>query len=409
MEKTVIATKEICRKTVARSSEETAVSSSIAGGDPRFCRGLVDGMRCGILAVDRDGAVVMINEVGRQVLGLEEHPPHGASAHAALSAHPQLVQLLLDSFTMVSLPNRAELDLHPDTAQAKRIGFTLSMIRDAAAEPIGVAVFFKDLTQIEHREEQERLKDRLAAVGQMAASLAHEIRNPLASIDVSCTLLRRRTGDDDPEVRQLLDKVTREVRRLNDTITSSLEFVRPVALRLSHDEIHPVLDEAIDVALERRGMSGIRTRRRFSPRMGPFLIDRGQLRQAFENLLLNAAEAINERGNIEIETELIPAPSTSASIPYRPDDTRGPDAAPCEQFAVVRISDDGPGIREEDRSKIFFPFFTTKKRGSGVGLSNVKKIVDSHRGLIDVDRSRHGGALFTIRLPVVTDTRESQQ
>jgi two-component system nitrogen regulation sensor histidine kinase GlnL len=301
---------------------------------------------------------------------------------------------------MSSLPNRAEIDLRSRLEGGKTIGFTLSLVPGEDGDPMGAAIFFKDLTHVEHKEEQERLRDRLAALGQMAANLAHEIRNPLAAIEVSCSLLKRRLPAE-AGGRDLLDKIIAEVRRLNRTITSSLEFVRPLSLALAPARIEPVLDEALNVASGRVGRPGIRIERRYADVVPPCLMDRGQLRQVFENILLNAMEAMGEHGVLTVETSLTEAPA-AASIPYRP--AGGAPGDPWQAFdryLTVRVGDTGPGIAEEHRDKLFYPFFTTKKQGSGVGLSMAKKIVDSHRGLIDVDSRPGAGAVFTVRIPMV--------
>src|SRR5258706_12159045 len=146
----------------------------------------------------------------------------------------------------------------------KTIGSTLSLVPGGDGPPAGAALFFKDPTHVEHKEEQERLKDRLAALGQMAANLAHEIRNPLASIEVSSSLLKRRFPAEAQE-RELLDKIIAEVRRLNRTITSSLEFVRPLSLSLAPAQLDAVLDDALNVAMGRRGKPGLRVRRTSCP------------------------------------------------------------------------------------------------------------------------------------------------
>src|SRR5262245_9018142 len=240
-------------------------------------------MRCGILVIARSGGVVMVNEHARAIPALETLPPHGAAIEEALADHPQLATILRESFSMSLLPNRAEIDLKCRSESGKTIGFTLSLVPGVDGVPAGAALFFKDLTHVEHKEEQERLRDRLAALGQMAANLAHEIRNPLASIEVSSSLLKRRLPAEASE-RELLDKIIAEVRRLNRTITSSLEFVKPVSLTPAVCSLDAVLDDALTVALGRRGKPGLMVRRAPSPSCPEFLMDRGQLRQVFENL-----------------------------------------------------------------------------------------------------------------------------
>jgi two-component system nitrogen regulation sensor histidine kinase GlnL len=362
-------------------------------------------MRCGILTIDRAGNVVMLNDHARQILELASETSEGASLDEVLAGHPQLAQILRESFAMASLPNRAEIDLRTRSECGKTIGFTLSLVPGEGGHPQGAAIFFKDLTHVEHKEEQERLKDRLAALGQMAANLAHEIRNPLASIEVSCSLLKRRLGDE-ASPRDLLDKIIAEVRRLNRTITSSLEFVRPVSLNLGEARLSDVLDEALATAAGRRGRADLRIVRSYDDAVEPMLMDRGQIRQVFENLFLNAMEAMGDSGTLTVETGSAPAPAVP-TIPYR--SPRGASADPWagfDRYAVVRVADTGCGISEEHADKLFYPFFTTKKQGSGVGLAVARKIVDSHRGLIDVQSRPGEGTVFTVRLPVAAPALE---
>lgn len=377
--------------------------------EAEFFRGLIEGMRCGILTIDRTGGVLMLNEHARNILEVGDAAPLGASVDEVLADHPQLAQILRESFTMSRLPNRAEIDLRSRSEKGKTIGFTLSLVPGPEGEPVGAAIFFKDLTYVEHKEEQERLRDRLAALGQMAANLAHEIRNPLASIEVSCSLLKRRVASAEQPTRDLLDKIIAEVRRLNRTITSSLEFVRPLSLSLAPAAIESVIEEAMTTAVGRRGRAGISIGIEVEPGLPPFLMDRAQLRQVFENLFLNAMEAMGEKGELTVRCRTTPAPA-SASTPYRPVGAR--DADPWHSFdryVEIRVRDTGAGIEEEHLDKLFYPFFTTKKQGSGVGLSMARKIVDSHRGLIDVESRIGEGTTFTVRLPMVVSSPEGRE
>jgi PAS domain S-box-containing protein len=364
-----------------------------------FYKWLVAGMRCGILTIDREGRLVMVNEPARQILEMSEEPVQGTPIEVALREHQQVAQILRESFSLSSLPSRAEIDLRSRSDRGKTIGFTISLVRDESSRPIGAAIFFKDLTHVEHKEERERLRDRLAALGQMAANLAHEIRNPLASIEVSCSLLKRRLRHE-AAVGDLLDKIIAEVRRLDRTITSSLEFVRPISPALAPARIEPILEEALAVANGRGSRPGIVIRRTYASNVPEFLIDRGQIREVFVNLFLNAMEAMGPEGKLEVATALVPAPA-AASIPYRPPGSAEGSAQAFDHYVEVRVADTGCGVAEEHVDKLFYPFFTTKKQGSGVGLSMAKKIVDSHRGLIDVETQRGAGTVFRVRLPMV--------
>ena len=389
------------RKTVGPGAALLDAESEVHAGIARqdFYRRLIEGMRCGILVIERAGRVVMVNEHARAILELSELPARGAAIEDALVEHPQLAAILRESFSMSLLPNRAEIDLKSRSENGKTIGFTLSLVPGDDGAPAGAALFFKDLTHVEHKEEQERLRDRLAALGQMAANLAHEIRNPLASIEVSSSLLKRRLPVDAGE-RELVDKIIAEVRRLNRTITSSLEFVKPVSLSLVPADLDAVLDEALAVALGRLSKPGIKVQRIRCPECPPFLMDRGQLKQVFENLFLNAIEAMGDAGTLGIDVSTVRAPA-AATTPYRPAGAQEA-ASTFTAYAVVRVSDTGHGIPAESLDRLFYPFFTTKKHGSGVGLSIAKKIVDSHRGLVDVVSHVGGGSTFTVRLPMVS-------
>ncbi len=385
---------EIRSACAARDEQESMHAvEALAAPDTTFLRGLLSGIRCGVMAIDRRGSLVLINHHGCEILGLAQAPPAGTPIELALADHPNLVRVLGEAFDMVTLPNRAELDLGPKRREGTRIGFTVSHVRGDDGECAGAAIFFKDLTRIERSEEQKRLKDRLAALGAMAARMAHEVRNPLASIEVTCGLLRRRLAGEEAG-RELVDRISDEVRRLNATVTSGLEFVKPVASNFHPGELLPLLKSSIVVAEGRRAAAGPSIRLARSCEVPPFRMDPDQLRQVFENLLINATEAAGESGTVEVDIERVPAPAGAGE-----QDAWGG----FEELVVVRVADDGPGISDEIKERIFHPFFTTKSQGSGVGLSTVKKIVDSHGGLIDVDRSSLGGARFTVRLPMILE------
>ncbi|MDA1092830.1 MAG: ATP-binding protein [Acidobacteria bacterium] len=255
--------------------------------------------------------------------------------------------------------------------------------------PSGAALLFKDLTRVEQLEERERLRDRLAALGEMAAAIAHEVKNPLASIQVVAGLLKRQL-DDSADAHALLNDIINEAKMANQIVVQLLEFVRPMSLQIDTVAVDTVIDDA--AAIVRSLPSAEHTTITVHPQSGltTFLADRLLLRQLFANLLTNAVEAMTEGGQVWVTSGYVPADEPA-------DPTEQPDYA---GFVTVEVADDGPGIPAEVAEQIFSPFFTTKPRGSGLGLAIVRKIVNAHDGRIDVGPRDNGGTRFRVWLPV---------
>jgi PAS domain S-box-containing protein len=344
-----------------------------------FFRKVVEGMRCAIITVDRAGRVLTVNQLAREILELPADAPSGRPVEEVFAAHPRLAAVLRDSLEMTFLPNRAEMEIRSREDDGRTIGFTISPIPGDGG-PEGVALFFKDLTLVERQEEQERLRDRLAALGQMAASLAHEIRNPLASIDVTATLLLRKLGDGNG-VQELVEKIAEDVKRLNRTVTGGLEFARALTLEKAPQPLPPLLDAALEEARHRFPGGAVEIERAYAPGLPDAEVDGHLLRQALVNVIANALEALGGQGRLKLAARATERPGR-------------------EPVAIdLLIQDDGPGIPAEVREKIFHPFVTTKKGGSGIGLAMARKIVECHHGLIDVCSTPGEGTAFRIRIP----------
>jgi nitrogen-specific signal transduction histidine kinase len=269
-----------------------------------------------------------------------------------------------------------------DGRPARTIGFTLLSVFEPSGAVRGAAMVFRDLTPFERMDEQDRLRDRLAALGQMAAGLAHAIRNPLASMEVLAGLLKRQLGDR-PEELYLVEELMGELRSLAGTVTASLEFVRPVSISRVPCDPQALLERSLDLARARIPFGGA-IQREYAGALPRIAVDADALRAALTDLLVNALEAMTERGP-EGEHRLVLQLEVE-------------DAGDERRELGIRISDSGPGIPEELRERVFYPFFTTKQGGSGVGLANAQKVILSHGGSIRLERGR--GANFCVRLPV---------
>jgi signal transduction histidine kinase len=352
-----------------------------------FFRDVVGSLRNGVVVITARGALAHINREAYRILNVTPSSDDvGRRYVEVLRGCPEIVRVLRSAFELSNPPNRAELRLRNSD---RVIGYTVCPVRDAKGHLTGATLLFKDLTRVEQLEERERLRDRLAALGEMAAAIAHEVKNPLAGIKVMAGLLKRRmAGIADAET--LLNDIINEAKMADAIVLEILDFVRPIRLQIDALSLTAVVEEALRVAesLVDRGRTQVVID--LSPTLPPIEADGNQLRQLFTNLFTNAFEAVGHEGRVSVEARLQPVEAEPDSDAYCP-----PPAV------VVSVSDNGPGIPEELRDRVFSPFFTTKARGSGLGLAIVRKIVDAHDGRIDVVVGEHGGTCFRVTLPVM--------
>ncbi len=345
-------------------------------------------MRSGLVAIDAECALVGLSPEARRILGCPDAPLEsllGRPCQEVLAAQPAVLAQLREALDGRDRPSRAELVLEPVNGHpARTIGFTVLSVRDPSGVVRGAAIVFRDLTPFERMDEQDRLRDRLAALGQMAAGLAHAIRNPLASMEVLAGLLKRELGDR-PEEVSLVEELMGELRALAGTVTTSLEFVRPVSISRVSCDPAAILEASLDLARARIPFAGA-IQRDYADVLPRIEADAGELRAALTDLLVNALETMAESGPEREHRLLLQLRSHSSG-----DDRRE---------LEIRISDSGRGIPERLRERIFYPFFTTKEGGSGVGLANAQKVVLSHGGSIGVASREGAGSSFCVRLPV---------
>lgn len=240
--------------------------------------------------------------------------------------------------------------------------------------------------QLQRAQADARRAERLAALGQLSAGLAHEIRNPLGIIKGSAEMLSQNFGPSQPAAGELAGYISTEVNRLNGLVSRFLDFARPSHLDLNPVDIPQLVDRAIDVAQHRYREFPVSIERHVTPNLPSIFADEQMCDQIFANLILNAYEAMGA-GN----TEHSAAPRISISI--------SSDSSNGVSGVAVEIQDSGPGVPDELREQIFNPFVSSKKTGVGLGLSIVAKIVDDHRGSIQLISGPGTGACFRVFLP----------
>ena len=370
------------RSAASSVREADGVSTTHAQGtSDAFFRHIVSGMRNGVLAITREGRLALINDEAYRIFGVSSGADDvGRPIGAVLKDHPDVVRVLTGAFDLHLLPNRVEMRLKPSN---KVIGYTVTFVPDDAGQVVGAAMFFKDLTRVEQLEERERLRDRLAAVGEMAAVIAHEVKNPLAGIEVMAGLLRRKIPDA-PDAQAVLKDIINEAKMANSIVQEVLDFVRPIRLQVEHTAVADAVQGAIQLADTKARRGGVNVSVEIPEGLPQIQADQHQLTQVFTNLLMNAYEAMGGSGHVSITASRL----------------RLEDGSDPREAVLVQVADDGPGIPPDVAEKVFDPFFTTKPQGSGLGLAIVRKIVDAHDGRIDLRTAVGQGTTIRVTLPV---------
>ena len=236
----------------------------------------------------------------------------------------------------------------------------------------------RDITERVEMERKVRESESLAHIGQLTTSLAHEIRNPLSSVKMNIQILLKKLefkGND----KRRMEIMTEEISRLERILTEMLDFAKPLRLDFRSASIKPIIDSCLEMMTVRFQAKGIEVRKRFSRQIPKMLIDRDKIEQAIINVLQNSIDVLPEGGQIGIRTRYVPKGGRHVSI---------------------EVDDNGPGIADEDLPYVFDPFFSNKKKGTGLGLWNVKKVIEAHGGAVDIATKRTGGVHLSMTVPV---------
>ena len=346
-----------------------------------FHENIVRSISSGVFTADASGAVTSFNPAAREVTGYAVGQVLGRSWREIFNWHPNESS---DEGPALAVPAMTRFEVECKDANGNRLvlGMTVSPLHEQD-EPHGLVGVFKDLTQIRDLEEEMRRKEWLANLGEMSAGMAHEIRNPLGALAGAMQMLRKEAISDVTD-RRLMDIAVREATRLDAIITEFLQYARPPALDLAEHNIDKILAETLDlVQHEARNRKRITIATSLAGGALSAQVDQNQMRQVFWNLATNAFDAMPEGGKLTITTG-----------------SRHIDAGGRKGDVVeIAFQDTGEGIAPGNLDKIFLPFFTTKKEGSGLGLAAVHRIVDLHGGWIKVESQPPQGTRFVVCLP----------
>ena len=349
-----------------------------------FHENIVHSISSGVFTADEKGRITSFNPAAQEATGYSFEQVQGRPWREVFNWHPsqQDDNLVQDVFFNM----RFEVECKRCDGNRLILGMTLAPLHERG-EQTGLVGVFKDLTQIRDLEEEMQRKEWLASLGEMSAGMAHEIRNPLGALAGAMQMLRKDLQADETSQR-LMEIAVREATRLDTIITEFLQYARPPALNLAEYDLNKVLAETLDlVQHEARGRTNITIAAAPCTGALPAQVDQDQMKQVFWNLATNAFDAMPHGGRLMIATGC------------RNVDVGG------RKAEVVEISfhDTGEGIPRKNLDKIFLPFFTTKRHGSGLGLAAVHRIVDLHGGWIKVESEEGHGTRFVVCVPRSAD------
>jgi PAS domain S-box-containing protein len=347
-----------------------------AEASERLSSEIIASMTSGLLVVNASGEVRTLNPAGRKMLGLPDTVWTGTYRDLLAGASP-LADVIEECLTSRRAIVRRTVQMPRAGGGATHLGVTVSPIRDETADPHGAICLFSDLSEVMELEEQLRLKDSLARLGELTAGIAHEFRNGLATIHGYGKLLdlNRLPADFKPYVQGIRE----ETEALGQVVTNFLNFAKPTELTLTPIDMRAIAERAAEeISTEARARGGtVALRGEFGRVEG----DEVLLRQAFSNLCRNALEACADA-----------ARAPAVVIEGHVDEP--------QRTLRIDVADNGPGVDPSAGQRIFRPFFTTKARGTGLGLALVQKIIVTHNGRIAVSKDTAGGARFSITLPL---------
>ena len=317
----------------------------------------------GVVSIDNAMKIKSVNQAAERILGVCAGEMIGRDLSSVLNE--PLITMMKDEKAV----SRVECQYVTSDKRRIWLGVTASRLNNAAGEKIGLILVFTDLTDIKALQEQVELKQRLSQLGEMSAGISHELRNSMSVISGYARLLEKKA---DPAIRPEINAITAEITGMDRIISELLAFAKPSVLNTEETDLSRMVTETAEAAAARNQAV------RLTVRTGASVIvnaDEVLLRQALSNVLVNAVEAMHEGGSLEAE------------VTVRNNRTE------------IRVSDTGQGMPEEVRQKIFLPFFTTKDKGTGLGLALAQKIIISHGGSIEVDSREGEGTTFIISLP----------
>lgn len=346
-------------------------------------------MNSGVLSVDRLGKILFVNRTAEEILGLSAKELLGRDSREALKA-PELVERLFSALYFLKPENRSEISIVSSKGRLIPLGISTALLGEKETGVRGVVAVFQDLTQAKLMEEKIKEQERLAAIGELSAGIAHEIRNPLASLSGSVEVLKNELVLS-AEQRTLFELIQKEATRLNSIITDFLFFARTSPPRLERLDAAKIVRETVELLKSNPAYRFFDIELKLLAPNVWVQGDEGQLKQILLNLAVNGLEAM-EKNLSESSTGISRGRKLLIACGYK---ARQPESDPSP---FVSVADEGRGMPPNLHAKIFQPFFSTKKSGTGLGLPIVQRLVTNLGGTLDFTSEPGNGTTFLLFL-----------
>ncbi|MGD9505723.1 MAG: ATP-binding protein [Syntrophobacteraceae bacterium] len=332
-----------------------------------FTSTIVNQMPVGLLAAGPNGVIQRANDAARVIL---KRPVGPGMDIRTIPCFIPMVERVRSEESVVDV----EVQCSMGDAHEAPLLVNAALLRDGRGQPVGSVLLFSDLTGIKQLEEQLRRSERLAALGRLAAGVAHEIRNPLSSIKGFAAILAGKAGDD-PQAKKIAEVMQQEVERLNGVVSELLDFARPIELHRRTVRCDELLRQTLRLVEKDAEHQGVAIGVDVAPEGLEAKLDPDRFSQVLLNLYLNALQAMENGGSLSVGVH------------------------PENEQLVWTVADSGSGVAPEHLPHVFDPYFTTKARGVGLGLAIVHKLVEAHNGDIEAESQPGRGARFIVRIP----------
>lgn len=339
----------------------------------------------GVITIDNQKKIVTFNRAAEDILSFTSGEAISMSCGQLFGPAGRVSQMVEDVMADPIPCRRTEIPFTKRNGDDIWIGMTVSPLRNRRGALIGTILVFSDLTEIKLLKEQVEMREKMTVLGEMSAGIAHELRNPMGVIAGYTELLAKKTRKDSPN-QEIITGILEEISCMNRIITEFLAFARPADMNMAQVVLADLVKNVLNSFEKQSKTTSISIKTNFPEHLPVIMADDLLLRQAFQNLAQNAIDALPEMGGeLEVTAKVI------------------------KPFIEIRVRDNGTGIPREKIGKIFTPFFTTKEKGTGLGLALVQKIIVYHGGKIEVNSQPGVGTTFHVFLPINTEEKRGME